>query len=481
MCGSLNALALDRALSRLLRRHSILRSRFVEHDHELFVETVADAQATLNAVDLSHLPRDTARIAARQRVAATAAQPFDMAAAPLIRAQALRVATDEHVVHLDVHHAVCDGHSVRQLLSELESFYAESLGLGRPCFAELTDPQTYAVHMRSARQPDPDRDLRFWRTQLANLQLPELPGSFAPGTRAQEDSGSQITLTVDADLLTAVDALDHGQTPFETVLRDVRRKQAVGSTNPLFNTLFEMDHDEAPALYLAGTNATPWHVPFTVPKSDLDLFLQPYDGGLIGTLAYVKSALSPLTAQSIPERLRTVLRAVSDTDSGGHHSRALRLEECVACSPSGAAPSPRAPGCIPSPKSSTIWGPTGQTGIIDGTEIRARRLAAGRKGPGRCRLPRTRRPDRRARGDTAASQVQEEAARGVRGEAHQRKAHSSRRIRVEHGTGRLNNWRAFARREHLSDISTAAGLPSHQQPATLGHEFQIAAGSVTRS
>jgi hypothetical protein len=53
----------------------------------------------------------------------------------------------------------------------------------------------------------------------------------------------------------------------------------------------------------------------------------------------------------------------------------------------------------------------------------------------------------------------------------QRKAHSSRRIRVEHGIGHMKNWRSLARhhgrREHMSDIIQAvAGLLSHQQAAT---------------
>ncbi|WP_405467626.1 transposase family protein [Streptomyces canus] len=56
----------------------------------------------------------------------------------------------------------------------------------------------------------------------------------------------------------------------------------------------------------------------------------------------------------------------------------------------------------------------------------------------------------------------------------QRKAHSSRRIRVEHGIAHLKNWRVLARhlgrREHMSDIVQAvAALLSHQQTATLGH------------
>ncbi|MEH0467279.1 transposase family protein [Streptomyces sp. B21-097] len=54
----------------------------------------------------------------------------------------------------------------------------------------------------------------------------------------------------------------------------------------------------------------------------------------------------------------------------------------------------------------------------------------------------------------------------------QRKAHSSRRIRVEHSIAHLKNWRALARhlgrRKHMSDIVQAvAGLLSLQQTADL--------------
>ncbi|MFD2118191.1 transposase family protein [Streptomyces cirratus] len=53
----------------------------------------------------------------------------------------------------------------------------------------------------------------------------------------------------------------------------------------------------------------------------------------------------------------------------------------------------------------------------------------------------------------------------------QRKAHSSRRIHVEHGIAHLKNWRALARhhgrRDHMSDtLQAVAGLLSHQQTAT---------------
>ncbi len=59
-----------------------------------------------------------------------------------------------------------------------------------------------------------------------------------------------------------------------------------------------------------------------------------------------------------------------------------------------------------------------------------------------------------------------------------RKAHSSRRIRVEHGIAHLKNWRVFARhhgrREHMSDtIQAVAALLSHQQMLTLAADERV--------
>ncbi|MEU7501802.1 hypothetical protein AB0B52_33060 [Streptomyces griseofuscus] len=60
----------------------------------------------------------------------------------------------------------------------------------------------------------------------------------------------------------------------------------------------------------------------------------------------------------------------------------------------------------------------------------------------------------------------------------QRKAHSWRRIRVEHGIAHLKNWRALARhlgrREHMRDtVQAVAGLLSHQQTADLRSARQM--------
>ncbi|HEX6097851.1 MAG TPA: amino acid adenylation domain-containing protein [Thermoanaerobaculia bacterium] len=108
---------LERALNAVVARHETLRSRFPAHDGRprliveplLFVELpLTDAQSFDEAV----------RIAT-----ADAALPFDLAAGPLLRPRLVRVAPDDHLFALTIHHIACDGWSFGVLMRELAHFY----------------------------------------------------------------------------------------------------------------------------------------------------------------------------------------------------------------------------------------------------------------------------------------------------------------------------------------------------------------------
>ncbi|MFH8716089.1 hypothetical protein [Streptomyces zaomyceticus] len=67
-----------------------------------------------------------------------------------------------------------------------------------------------------------------------------------------------------------------------------------------------------------------------------------------------------------------------------------------------------------------------------------------------------------------------------------RKAHPSRRIRVEHGIARLKNCRSptrhRGRREHMSDtVQAVSGLLSHQQTADLSHRRKKVSTGATEA
>ncbi|MFF0765920.1 hypothetical protein [Streptomyces sp. NPDC003737] len=112
---------------------------------------------------------------------------------------------------------------------------------------------------------------------------------------------------------------------------------------------------------------------------------------------------------------------------------------------------------------------------LDATEIQVRRPPA-RRGGRRAFVPGKKKATRQCSGSRLSRRVMawpgkfKKNAPDWYGEIYerQRKAHSSRRIRVEHGIAHLKNWRALARhlgrREHISDtVQAIAGLLSHQQ------------------
>ena len=57
-------------------------------------------------------------------LAAATGAPFDLAAGPAMRADLLRLGTEDHLLALTFHHLVFDGWSVGVLIRELELRYA---------------------------------------------------------------------------------------------------------------------------------------------------------------------------------------------------------------------------------------------------------------------------------------------------------------------------------------------------------------------
>ena len=113
--GHLDTQALQRSFEALIECHETLRTTFrlegeqavqVIHPHvpfELAVEVLVQA-------DDSYL---------RQRVEAEAHLPFDLQQGPLLRVRLLRLAADEHVLVLTLHHIVSDGWSMPVMVNEL--------------------------------------------------------------------------------------------------------------------------------------------------------------------------------------------------------------------------------------------------------------------------------------------------------------------------------------------------------------------------
>ncbi|HEY0172360.1 MAG TPA: amino acid adenylation domain-containing protein [Pyrinomonadaceae bacterium] len=168
MRGELNLPALERTLTEVVRRHEVLRTTFQVFDGEPAQVVTPPARVGLAVEDVSGLPAAAREGAALRAVEAEALRPFDLERGPLLRALAVRLSGEEHVVALTMHHIVSDAWSMGVLLREVTELYRAFL-LGQPSpLAELqVQYADFAVWQREwLRGERLDGQLEYWRGQL---------------------------------------------------------------------------------------------------------------------------------------------------------------------------------------------------------------------------------------------------------------------------------------------------------------------------
>jgi len=170
--GTLDAGALGLALGDAADRHEALRMCYPAGEDgrpEVRVCEADGSQFPLRVLSAASLD------AARDLVDAAIAEPFDLAAGPVARAALVRLADDDHVLALAVHHIACDGWSADILLADLFAFYEARRG-GRPLgFAELpVQYGDYAIRQRDGLSGAADGDFAYWKRRLAALPTLDL-------------------------------------------------------------------------------------------------------------------------------------------------------------------------------------------------------------------------------------------------------------------------------------------------------------------
>jgi len=176
--GALDAEALERALGEIVRRHEALRTVFREVDGALEQVIAPFSGFALPVEDLSERGDAEREAEAMRRAAEDAARPFDLSAGPLFRAALLRLADDEHLLLLCMHHVVGDGWSLGVLFHELEALYgAFREGRESPLPDLAVQYADFAVWQRAHLSGEAlERHLAYWRTRLADApELLELP------------------------------------------------------------------------------------------------------------------------------------------------------------------------------------------------------------------------------------------------------------------------------------------------------------------
>ena len=211
--GALEAKALERAVSEIVRRHKTFRTTFHNAGGRPVAVASPEAAVNLPTVDLSSLTAAEREAEAERLRLAEARQPFDLAQSPLLRAKLIRLAEDEHLLLLTTHHIVCDGWSLGVLYRELSALYrAFREGKASPLPELQAD---YADFARSQRRRlhggALEGQLNYWKQQLTGAQTTlDLP-TDRPRPPAQTFRGTTQPFTLPAELAAGLARLSRNE------------------------------------------------------------------------------------------------------------------------------------------------------------------------------------------------------------------------------------------------------------------------------
>jgi Condensation domain/Phosphopantetheine attachment site len=199
--GPLDAQALQRAMDALVARHAVLRTSIVGYDG-VPEQVVADAGTVpIERIELPLELDECERTRKAESIAVELArQPFDLAAAPLIRTALIVAGPDRQLFVLVVHHSICDGSSIKILIDELSAVYrAETVGVPASLPPLLMEYGDFALWQQDRmRGEELDRQLSYWRQQLRGApQLITLPAD-RPRPARRSSRGGWATTYVDA-------------------------------------------------------------------------------------------------------------------------------------------------------------------------------------------------------------------------------------------------------------------------------------------
>ena len=170
LTGRLDVAALQRTLEAIVARHEVLRTRFEAIDGAPLQVIDAELRVDLPLVDLGALAVEQREREAQRLAQQEAQTPFDLARGPLLRAKLLRLALDEHIALLTLHHIVSDGWSMGVLVREVATLYAALVRGETPVLPALpVQYADYAQWQRGWLQGEVlDAQLGYWKQQLAD-------------------------------------------------------------------------------------------------------------------------------------------------------------------------------------------------------------------------------------------------------------------------------------------------------------------------
>ncbi len=197
LAGRLDLPRLEESLARLVERHDMLRTEFIESGGELRQKVVRLPGPSVTVVDLRDPAAPNGSKALEEQARSALAKPFDMRRAPLWRLHAFRVGAEETFLLWTAHHVLVDEQAVLLLFGELATIYSARPGL-EPRLAPLKARYAaFAVwERRHLASSAADAHRQFWSHHLENAPEDLVLPTDRPRPLIPTSKGGQVHVAI---------------------------------------------------------------------------------------------------------------------------------------------------------------------------------------------------------------------------------------------------------------------------------------------
>ncbi len=213
--GALDVPRFLAAFRELIRRHAAWRTTFPLVDGRPVQRVHPWVEPAVSVIDVSALPAETRERAGHEAIYEHTRNPFDLEKGPLLRIALVRLAADEHLYLLTIHHTVTDWITFQVFFQELIQIYE-----GRHLPLPPVQFPDYSLWERDLYQGEVlEEEARFWRKELEGFPL-VLDLSDRPRPAIQSQRGGLFRVRAGAERTGRLRALARreGATMFMAVL-----------------------------------------------------------------------------------------------------------------------------------------------------------------------------------------------------------------------------------------------------------------------
>lgn len=211
--GPFDDQAFERSVTEIVRRHEPLRSRIEADDDSIQQFIDPPGRFALERLDLSDLPSDIRSDEAARVVYDIAQKSFDLAAGSLFRVTLLRLAPEEHVATVVMHHIVSDGWSLGILVRELGALYtAFTQGKPSPLPELPVQYADYVLWQRNWLQGEAlEQQVKYWKARLSGMPTSLSLPLDRPRPPVQSFRGAKLHFVLPSSLTEPLVTLAHAE------------------------------------------------------------------------------------------------------------------------------------------------------------------------------------------------------------------------------------------------------------------------------